>query len=115
MDFHSWDVDLSINSATHCSGFTIVVEGDPSSPMGVKPGKFPENMTAIDQATLLRSGLEALAKSAYTAAPKANRPQPTITTRVKSSTRLKDAAGAARSGPSRPILSLKRSAKLSEA
>ncbi len=64
MDFKAWNVDLGSSSATHASGFTIVIDGSPLSPMGVNPGKFPEGLSAVQQATLLRNGLEALMSAA---------------------------------------------------
>lgn len=55
-----WLVDLKKNIATHVTGFTVAVEGDPRSPIGVMPGRFPEGLSALDQATLLRTGLKAI-------------------------------------------------------
>ena len=64
MNFETWTVDLASASAVHPSGFKVVVEGDPCNPMGVHPGKFPEGLTAVQQARLLRCGLEAIMKQA---------------------------------------------------
>lgn len=64
MNFETWTVDLASASAVHPSGFKVVVEGDPANPMGVHPGKFPEGLTAVQQARLLRCGLEAIMKQA---------------------------------------------------
>lgn len=63
MDFSAWKVDLPSRSAIHITGFKIAIEGSACNPTGVTPGKFPENLSAIEQATLLRSGLEALSKA----------------------------------------------------
>lgn len=64
MNFETWVVDLSSLSAAHPSGFRVVVEGDPTSPMGVHPGKFPDGLTAMQQARLLRCGLAAIISQA---------------------------------------------------
>lgn len=66
MNYESWDVDLGTASAVHPSGFKLTVDGDPANPMGVHPGKFPDGLTAIEQARLLRCGLEAMQKAAST-------------------------------------------------
>ncbi len=69
MDFEAWNVDLEKAMAVHRSGFKITVEGDVRQPSGVIPGRFPEGLSAIDQATLLRCGLQALMRTAA-ASPK---------------------------------------------
>jgi len=66
MNFDDWTADLAANSATHSSGFTIRIEGNPKDPSDVYPGKFPEGISFIDQTRLLRNGLEFLAKSTVT-------------------------------------------------
>lgn len=66
MNYESWNVDLATASAVHASGFQLTVDGDPANPMGVHPGKFPEGLSAIEQARLLRCGLEAMHKAAST-------------------------------------------------
>ncbi len=63
MNFDDWTADSATGTATHASGFTIRVEGNPKDPSDVYPGKFPEGMSFVDQARLLRSGLGFLAKS----------------------------------------------------
>lgn len=63
MNFDDWTSDLAVGTATHASGFTIRIEGNPKDPSDVYPGKFPEGLSFVDQARLLRSGLEFLAKS----------------------------------------------------
>lgn len=63
MNFDDWTADFSAGTATHTSGFTIRIEGNPKDPSEVYPGKFPEGISFADQARLLRSGLEFLAKS----------------------------------------------------
>ena len=60
MNFETWTVDLSSSSAVHPCGFKVVVEGDLCSPSGVHPGKFPDGLSAVEQARLLRCGLEAI-------------------------------------------------------
>ena len=99
MDYKAWSVDLTENSATHTSGFTIVIEGSPLSPMGVNPGRFPEGLSAVQQATLLRSGLEAMMREAKTGGAirmAAQPPKPKVPTPKP------------KRNPSRPVLSLKR-------
>lgn len=64
MNFDDWIADLATGTATHPSGFSIRVEGNPKSPSDVHPGKFPDNLNFVEQARLLRSGLEYLAKTA---------------------------------------------------
>lgn len=64
MNFESWNIDIASLSATHASGFKVVVEGDPTSPEGVHPGHFPEGLSAVEQARLVRCGLEAIVKQA---------------------------------------------------
>jgi hypothetical protein len=64
MDFSDWVADLATGTATHASGFTLRVEGNPRDPSSVDPGKFPADLSFVDQARLLRSGLEFLAKTA---------------------------------------------------
>ena len=93
MNFESWNVDLDSASAVHESGFKITVDGDPANPSGVNPGKFPEQLSAVEQARLLRSGLEAIQKQA------AQRGRAHFQERVSPPRK-----------PSRPILSLKKNA-----
>lgn len=64
MDFENWDVDLVAGVASHESGCTIRVEGDPSNPSSVDPTNFPKSLNFLDQARLLRCGVEALVKAA---------------------------------------------------
>lgn len=64
MDFEAWNVDVANGTAVHATGFKIAVEGNPADPMGVTPGRFPEGLSAVQQATLLRCGIEALMKAA---------------------------------------------------
>lgn len=69
MNFDDWVADLATGTATHSSGFSIRIEGNPKDPSDVHPGKFPADLSFVDQARLLRSGLEFLAKSAPATAP----------------------------------------------
>lgn len=64
MDYDDWVADPAAGTATHTSGFTLRVEGNPRDPSSVDPGKFPGDLSFAEQARLLRSGLEFLAKSA---------------------------------------------------
>ncbi len=63
MNFDDWVADPATGSATHASGFSIRIEGNPKDPSDVHPGKFPPDLSFVDQARLLRSGLEFLAKT----------------------------------------------------
>lgn len=63
MNFDDWTADVATGVVTHASGFTVRVEGNPKDPSEVYPGKFPDGISFVDQARLLRSGLEFLAKA----------------------------------------------------
>jgi hypothetical protein len=63
MDFDAWVADLAAGTATHESGFILQVEGDPRDPSAINPANFPANLSFIDQARLMRCGLEFLAKA----------------------------------------------------
>jgi len=93
MNFDTWSVDLKTASATHESGFRLEVEGNPKDPSAVNPGRFPKELSGIEQVRLLRIGVEAIAKAAMTqsSAP-AIAPKPRVS----------------KSKPTRPVLSLKR-------
>ncbi len=95
MNFESWNVDLAGATAIHESGFKLTVEGDLSNPTGVHPGKFPEGLTAIEQARLLRCGLEAVIRAAQD--------------RSHQKSRDAFAERIAQHKPTRPVLSLKKS------
>ena len=96
MDFTAWKVDLSTLSASHASGFKIEIEGNPKDPSGVSPGRFPPELSGVDQARLLRHGIEAIASAAATAKAK---PKPTAKKPVYIPPANK---------PKRPVLSLKK-------
>ncbi|WP_020210305.1 hypothetical protein [Gilvimarinus chinensis] len=64
MDFESWEVDLASGEAKHASGCVIRVEGDPQNPTSVDPSNFPKNLNFVDQARLLRCGVQALENAA---------------------------------------------------
>lgn len=66
MNFEDWVADMASGTATHTSGFSIRIEGNPKDPSEVYPGKFPDGISFADQARLLRSGLEFLAKNSGT-------------------------------------------------
>lgn len=76
MDFDAWNVDLKTKSAFHITGFRIVVEGNPVQPMGVIPSHFPDGMSAVDQARLLRCGIKALIREARNATYQAQKKAP---------------------------------------
>jgi len=78
MNFDAWVADLAAGTATHESGFVLQVEGDPRDPSAINPANFPANLSFVEQARLMRCGLEFLAKAAasnpgYTAYASANR------------------------------------------
>jgi hypothetical protein len=64
MDFDAWVADLAAGTATHESGFVLQVEGNPRDPSAINPANFPANLSFVDQARLMRCGLEFLAKAA---------------------------------------------------
>ncbi|WP_185236391.1 hypothetical protein [Teredinibacter franksiae] len=64
MDFDAWNVDLDSLSAFHVTGFRISIEGSPLQPLGVSPSHFPEGMSAVEQARLLRCGMKAIKDAA---------------------------------------------------
>ena len=64
MDFDAWVADLAAGTATHESGFVLQVEGDPRDPSAINPANFPSNLSFVDQARLMRIGLEFLVKEA---------------------------------------------------
>lgn len=99
MNFEAWTVDLPSSSAIHSTGFKVAVEGDPKNPSGVHPGKFPEGLTAVEQARLLRCGLEAIVKQAQNQGLRQD--QSRFAERVQPAT-------APAYKPSRPVLSLKK-------
>lgn len=94
MNYESWRVDLESATAVHNCGFELGVEGDPSNPSGVHPGKFPEGLSAIEQARLLRCGLEAIIKAAAA--------------KVKEARQAAFAQTIAQHKPKRPVLSLRK-------
>ena len=67
MDFDAWNVDLDNLSAFHITGFRISIEGSPLQPLGASPSHFPEGMSAVDQARLLRCGMRAIKVAAKSA------------------------------------------------
>lgn len=94
MNFDSWNVDLEAATAVHICGFSVGIDGDPGNPSGVHPGKFPEGLSAIDQARLLRCGLEAIVKAAHS--------------RSHDDHRALMAEKLAQHKPKRPVLSLRK-------
>ena len=64
MNFDAWVVNLATGTATHESGFLLKVEGDPRDPSAISPSNFPSNLPYVDQARLMRCGVEFLAKAA---------------------------------------------------
>lgn len=94
MDFTAWKVDLSTLSASHESGFTIEIEGNPKDPSSVSPGRFPAQLSGVEQARLLRHGMEAIARAA-------NKPSRPARPR-------KAAFTPPANKPKRPVLSLKK-------
>ena len=64
MDFDAWVANLAAGTATHESGFVLQVEGNPKDPSAINPANFPPNLSFVEQARLMRCGLEFLAKAA---------------------------------------------------
>lgn len=102
MDFEAWTVDLTTLSATHESGFSLSIEGHPKDPSNVNPGRFPAGLSGVEQARLLRHGIEALAKAAP-ARGAANKTVPYKNTKPKKPVYNRPA-----NKPKRPVLSLKK-------
>ncbi len=96
MDFDSWHVDIEEATVRHPSGFKIVVEGDLDDPSGISPSGFPAELSAADQARLLRSGMQALTRAARS--NPVRRAPPTVAV----------AKPKFKNKPDRPVLSLKR-------
>ncbi|HEY7885710.1 MAG TPA: hypothetical protein VIC08_12275 [Cellvibrionaceae bacterium] len=69
IDYNAWTVDLLTGTARHASGAIIQVEGDVASPSAVDPSHFPKQLDFMQQARLLRTGMEALAEAARQQAP----------------------------------------------
>lgn len=100
-----WDIDLTQQRAQHHTGFSVQVEGDPKDPSSVAPGPAPAHLSAVDQAQLLREGMEALAA----AAGSAGRTGPRIKSRAQQRAEAQAKLFAERSDkPERPRLSLKK-------
>lgn len=102
--------DLAAGTATHASGFSIRIEGNPKDPSDVYPSKFPEGISFVDQARLLRSGLEFLAKSGGSA-PKSWQSSPAATAKteaIKAREELARQFAERPDKPERPVLSLKK-------
>lgn len=103
MNFKAWSVDLATLTATHESGFSIEIEGSPRDPSAVNPGRFPPELSGVEQARLLRHGMEAFAAAAKTSA-----------TEKKASVAAvpkKPAYVPPANKPKRPVLSLKKRSK----
>jgi hypothetical protein len=82
LDYDAWTVDEGRLTATHDSGFTLQWEGSAKDPSAIHPGRFPKELSSIEQVRLLRLGVEFIAKSQSPVAPKksayvapANKPQ----------------------------------------
>ncbi len=99
MNLDAWTVGASGLSATHESGFSISVEGNPKDPSAVNPGRFPAGLTAVEQARLLRLGMEAIAKRGASVAP---------------APKQKPLYVAPANKPERKVLSLKKKVELAE-
>ena len=63
MKFDEWVVDLAAGTATHENGFSLRIEGKPKDPSEVYPGRFPDSLSFVEQARLLRAGIELIAKA----------------------------------------------------
>ncbi|TVZ39597.1 hypothetical protein P886_4002 [Alteromonadaceae bacterium 2753L.S.0a.02] len=73
MDFEAWNVDLESMSAYHTSGFRISIEGSPMQPLGVSPSHFPNDLSAVEQARLIRCGMKAIKNAAKASIQAANK------------------------------------------
>lgn len=109
MNFEQWEVDVAAGTATHASGFTLRIEGNPRDPSEVYPGKFPASLSFPDQARLLRSGLEALAKASKAGGPWGMPKQELISEAAKKREEIAKAFAEREDKPKRSVLSLKKS------
>lgn len=110
MNFDDWTADVASGTATHASGFSIRIEGNPKDPSEVYPGKFPDGISFVDQARLLRSGLEFLAKAGGSA-PKSwqsNPQQDAKSEAIKAREELAKRFAERPDKPQRSVLSLKK-------
>lgn len=64
MNYDQWVVSEDGLSASHTCGWSIRIEGNPTNPSEVCPSSAPKDLGALEQARLLRHGLEAIAKAA---------------------------------------------------
>lgn len=64
MDYEDWTVSSDGRSASHSCGWSITVQGNPSEPNEVNPSSVPPGISVLDQARLLRHGIEAIGKAA---------------------------------------------------
>lgn len=94
MDYDSWSIDLNTATAVHATGFKVIVEGNPNNPTSIVPGQPPEGLSAVEQARLLRCGLQAIIDASQ------RKPKIEIRKRLKKHTAARH--------PNRPVLSLKR-------
>lgn len=69
MNYDQWVVGDDGLSASHACGWSIRIEGNPASPSEVCPGSVPRDLDALEQARLLRHGLDAIAKAAKQSKP----------------------------------------------
>lgn len=120
MDFESWDIDVATGEARHSCGCIIRVEGDPRNPSSVDPSHFPKDLNFIDQARLLRCGLEALSRATpASAAGSAKEAAEGTNIKIKSR-RVQDLEQQAKmfadnpDKPKRAVLSLKKRERVSD-
>ncbi|MDO3382979.1 hypothetical protein [Gilvimarinus algae] len=111
MDFETWDVDLASGEARHACGCIIRIEGDPQNPSSVDPSHFPKSLNFIDQARLLRCGVQALANAAEQGGSGARLGQAQSPAKSRTVRELEEKARMFAENPGRPkraVLSLKR-------
>lgn len=109
MNFEQWEVDVAEGSATHASGFTLRIEGNPRDPSEVYPGKFPSGLSFPDQARLLRCGLEALAKAGKSGGAWGMPKPELISEAAKKREEIAKVFAEREDKPKRSVLSLKKS------
>jgi len=114
MDFNAWVADLAAGTVTHESGFILHAEGDPNDPSAINPANFPSQLSFVDQARLMRCGLEFLAKAAansptsYTGARVAGDIESLKSQAVKDREALAKQFAERADKPERSVLSLKK-------
>ncbi len=106
MNLDDWTINTNQNTLTHANGFCLRYEGDPKDPSEVYPENFPTGMSFVEQAGLLRAGLQFLAQSSHSSSQE-TRP-PLKSDAVKAREELAKHFAERPDKPKRSVLSLKK-------